>query len=176
MMSITGNNKAVFAKIRNLNNAFQEGIRKGLQQSGVDIAGMKGRTNDGLIKREMNGPKTGRWYTAVVGRKGRVLKRGRAHRASAANESPAVITGELRDSVYFRVQGSGQLRIGANTPYARVLENGGTHTSSGITKLKEIPSGTTTRIAARNYLKRPIAQSRQNIIQNIEMAINNKLK
>jgi len=117
-----------------------------------------------VIKQEMNKPKSGRTYLVSVGRKGK-LKRARLHRASRAGESPAVISGALRDSVYFRVEGSNQLRIGADTEYARILEEGGNTGRNG-----------TSHIARRNYLKRPILNNRRNIINNIQNAINKGAK
>jgi len=167
MFSFKGspNNKNVFNIIGNLDKSFAQGVRRGLQASGVKIAGMSGRANDGLIKRMMNEPKHGRIYPVSVGRGGRVLKRLRMHQASRAGESPAVISGELRKSVYFRVEGSNQLRIGADTPYARILELGG---RTGRRKAAYI--------ARRNYLIRPILQSRRDIVNDITNAINQNIK
>lgn len=158
MIIIPASTKATINRIKNLNNIFRDGIRKGLQQSGMDIAGKSSRVNDGLIKQDMNSPKSGRAYNVSVGKSGRKLKRSRVHIASAAGEAPAVISGKLRKSVYFLVQGSDQLRIGANTPYARFLEDG------------------TKKMAARPYLKKNIDKSRQNIVKNITNAIDNRLK
>lgn len=160
MISISAGakNKVTLSKINNLLTDLQAGIRKGLQQSGVDIAGKAGATNDGLIKQDMNSPKHGRTYEVSRGRGGRALKRVRTHIASAAGEAPAVITGKLRQSVYFKVQGSNQLRIGADTPYAGFLEKG------------------TSKMAPRPYLKNNIDKSRQNIEKNIIQAINAQLK
>ena len=124
MISFTGlqTNKIAFNIIAKLDKSFSDGVRKGLQQSGIRIAGMSGRANDGLIKQDMNAPKSGRVYNIRIGRGGRILKNIKSHQASAPGESPAVISGKLRNSLYSRVEGSNQLRIGANTPYARILE------------------------------------------------------
>lgn len=156
-------NKYAFEAIAKLNKVFPASIRKGLQTSGVQIAGKYGSANDGLIKKEMNKPKHGRVYKIGYGRHGVVLKRARLHRASRAGESPAVISGRLRSSVYFQVQGGSQLRIGANTPYARTLEEGGRNEHGAY-------------IARRNYLKRPILNSRRDIIRNLQNAINANVK
>jgi HK97 gp10 family phage protein len=158
MMSISGNNRVVLNKIRNLQSSFQEGIRRGLQQSGLDIAGKAGLANDGVIKKDMNAPKHGRPYQVTRGRTGRVLARGRTHIASAPGEAPGVISGRLRRSVYFSVQGANRLRIGANTPYARFLEDG------------------TDKMAPRPYLRNNIEKSRQTIRNNIVQAINSKMR
>lgn len=167
MISFKGspNNRFVFNVIAKLDKSFPAAIRKGLQTSGVQIAGKAGRANDGFIKQEMNKPKHGRTYLVSVGRGGRKLQRLRQHVASRAGESPAVITGKLRDSVYFRVEGSNHLRIGANTPYARILELGG-----------KTGRNHASYIARRNYLKRPILNSRRDIIRNLQNAINNNIK
>ncbi len=165
MISFQGvsGNKFAFNVIANLDKKFSNGLRKGLQQSGIRIAGMSGKANDGLIKKKMNEPKHGRIYAVGIGRKGKILKRMRLHQASRAGESPAVITGELRKSVYFRAEGANQLRIGANTPYARILELGG---NTG--------KNHRSRIARRNYLIRPILESRRDIINDIRNGINVK--
>lgn len=167
MISLKGapNNVKIFAKINNLQKNFEGAIRKGFQRSGVQIAGLVGRANDGLIKQEMNKPKHGRIYPVSIGRGGKRLKRIRLHQASRAGESPGVIEGELRDSVYFRVEGSNQLRIGANTRYARILEEGGNAGRNG-----------SARIARRNYLRRPILESRKDIVQNLQNAIKDNVK
>jgi len=86
MISFRGmpSNAGVFAKIANLQKGFEGAMRKGLQQSGVQIAGLRGRANDGLIKQKMNEPKHGRTYIVGVGRKGKILKRFKLHQASRA--------------------------------------------------------------------------------------------
>jgi phage gpG-like protein len=167
MISFKGvpGNKFAFNVIAKLDKSFNNALRKGLQQSGIRIAGMTGRANDGLIKKKMNEPKHGRIYQVSVGRKGRILKKLRAHQASRAGESPAVITGELRKSVYFKVEGANHLRIGADTPYARILELGG---NAGKNRRS--------RIARRSYLIRPILESRRDIINDIRNAINSNIK
>jgi len=48
--------------IFNLDKIIQQGIKKGLQNSSIEIAGSAGTTTGGLIKDEMNKPKTGRIY------------------------------------------------------------------------------------------------------------------
>lgn len=167
MISFKGDsgNRFVINAIMNLHKNFEESARKALQRSGVQIVGIHGRANDGLIKKQMNQSKSGRIYLVGIGRKGRVLKRLRIHQASAPGESPAVITGNLRESVYFKVQGSNQLKIGADTPYARILELGG---NTG--------KNHRSRIARRNYLIRPILQSRRDINNNFISAINAGIK
>lgn len=167
MISFKGvaGNRFTFNVIAKLDKNFSQGIRRGLQQSGIRLAGVAGRANDGIIKKKMNAPKHGRIYQVSVGRRGRILKKLRAHQASAAGESPAVITGKLRKSVYFKVEGVNQLRIGADTPYARILELGGNAGRKGRS-----------RIARRSYLIRPILEGRRDIINDIRNAINSNIK
>lgn len=158
MIIIPNKTRATLNQIKNLNITFRNGIRRGLQKSGMDIAGKVGQANDGLIKQDMNSPKSGKAYNVNIGRMGRRLRRGgRIHIASAPGEAPAPITGKLRKSVYFLVQGSNQLRIGANTSYAKFLEEG------------------TRNMAPRPYLKKNIDKSRQSIEKNIIDAINSRL-
>lgn len=158
-------NRKVFNIIGQLDKSFNPAIRRGLQTSGVQLAGKKSLTNDGVIKQEMNKPKHGRRYLINIGRGRKTLRKIREHIASRAGESPAVITGDLRESIYFLVQGSTRLKIGADTPYARILEEGGrtgrNHASN---------------IARRNYLKRPILNARRDIIRNLQTQINSVKK
>lgn len=148
-----------FSNLKKLEKAFQNGIRQGLQNSSVQIAGKQGVPNSGLIQQEMNKPKTGRTYV-ISSKAGR-----RLHRASNAsgNESSAILTGKLERSVKGQVIGSSRLEISANTPYARIQEKGG-------------KNGQGAYIAPRNNLKRPIEQSRRDIINNLDSSIRNNLK
>lgn len=93
------------------------------------------------IKTNMkNGPQTGREYKTIWGVGGKLLKDTRTRIASAADEYPAIWTGNLRDSVDFKVVGATKTIIGARAKYADYLENG---TKDG-------------KIAPRNYLKNTI--------------------
>jgi hypothetical protein len=156
-------NRSMFAISGNLKRITKDGLRRGLQRSGMDIIGKKNAANDGLVKQQMNAPKSGRTYKTKVGKTGRKLSRSRLYTASAVGQSPAVVSGALRKSTDFTVIGGNRLEISANTPYARILEQGGT-----ITWKKRSGSA---RIARRNYLRRPILQSRRNIIRHIKQAI-----
>lgn len=62
------------------------------------------------------GPKTGRLYY-IAGRKKR-------HRASAAGEAPANLTGRLRKGVNFNVSGWDQMQFGDTVFYGKFLEEG----------------------------------------------------
>jgi hypothetical protein len=145
----------------NLDKIIQQGIKKGLQNSSIEIAGSAGTTTGGLIKEEMNKPKTGRIYPIIIKKRRRYIN----HQASNKTglESSAVLSGELAKSVRGKTLGSNRLEISANTPYAAIQEKGGRNESGAY-------------IAPRNNLIRPIKESRGNIMNNIRQGINSKIK
>lgn len=147
--------------ILNLDKIIQQGIKKGLQNSSIEIAGSAGTTTGGLIKDEMNKPKTGRIYPVIVKKRRRYTN----HQASnkSGKESSAILSGELAKSVRGKTLGTSRLEISANTPYAAIQEKGGINSENSY-------------IAPRNNLIRPIRQSRGNIINNIRQGVNSKLK
>lgn len=149
----------------NFEKAFKNGVRMGLQKTSIDLAGKPASTSLGIIKQEMNKPKTGRKYIVNVGRGGRILKRERIHTASnkSGQESSAVLTGALRRSIKGVVIGSNQLQISADTPYARLQEYGGTNSQGR-------------KVDPRNNLERPITQSRRLILNNLDNLIKNNLR
>lgn len=158
---MTFKTKFNFSNLNKLERAFKSGIRQGLQISSIQLAGNKGDTTSGLIKEEMNKPKTGVVYS-------RIWKKRRAfinHQASnkSGNESSAILTGDLARSIKGQTKGSSRLEISANTPYAAIQEKGGVN-------------GSSKSIAARNNLSRPIKQSRRDIINNIDSSIKTLLK
>ena len=80
------------------------------------------------LKRDMKMPKTGRTYKIYKGVSG-ALKRPRLHVASSASETPAVRTGEFRESIDFKVMGNKRLIFGSGAnnkaqAYAKFLEEG----------------------------------------------------
>jgi hypothetical protein len=137
----------------NLDKRIKFGIKRGLQQSSIELAGVPNSTSGGLIKDEMNKPKTGRIYPIIVKKRRKYIN----HQASNSTglESSAVLSGELARSVRGKTLGSSRLEISANTPYAGIQEKGGIN-------------GQGNRVAPRNNLIRPIKQSRGNIINNIK--------
>jgi phage gpG-like protein len=147
--------------IFNLDKIIQQGIRKGLQNSSIEIAGSAGTKTGGLIKDEMNKPKTGRIYPIIIKKKRRYIN----HQASNKSglESSAILSGELARSVRGKTLGTNRLEISANTPYAAIQEKGGRNESGAY-------------IAPRNNLIRPIKESRGNIMNNIRQGINSKMK
>jgi phage gpG-like protein len=129
-----------FSTIRSLQKmpkSVERGMRKGAYISGKELVKE--------ARDRMNDPKTGRRYKINRGRGGRILKKPRTHIASNIDEAPAVITGDLRKSVGFKVLGKKTLIFGAgnrNVKYARILELGG---STG--------RGKKTKIEGRFYLR-----------------------
>lgn len=166
--------------ISNLDKIIQQGIKKGLQNSSIEIAGSAGTTTGGLIKDEMNKPKTGRIYPVIVKKRRRYIN----HQASnkSGQESSAILSGELAKSVRGKTLGTNRLEISANTPYAAIQEKGGVNPLSNKNYWLDTPNSPNKRpfaglkISARNNLIRPIRQSRGNIINNIRQGINSKLK
>lgn len=82
--------------------------------------------------------KTGRVYRVGTGLNGNVLKNSRLHRASAGNEYPAVRSGNLRKSMYYKVRSYNTVVIGNSARYAKYLENG------------------TSKLQPRKLVKRPV--------------------
>lgn len=150
-----------FSNLNKLEKAFKNGARQGLQTSSIQLAGNKGDTTSGFIKEEMNKPKTGFIYP-IIRKRGRTFINHQASNRSGL-ESSAILDGQLARSIDGKVKGSSRLEISANTPYARIQEKGGVN-------------GQGKRIAPRNNLKRPIEQSRRDIINNIDSSIRSDLK
>lgn len=123
----------------------RQAIRNALSKVGTQLAGARG-----IIKLDMKKAKSGKIY--------------KYGQASRVGESPAYITGKLSNSVYHKMEGD-TLVIGADTPYARILEKGG---NSG--------KGNKTYIAARRYLIRPVINARRDIITNIQNELNKLIK
>ena len=147
--------------IFNLDKIIQQGIKKGLQNSSIEIAGSAGTITGGLIKDEMNKPKTGRIYPIIVKKRRKYIN----HQASnkSGSESSAILSGELARSVRGKTLGTNRLEISANTPYAAIQEKGGTNSENSY-------------VAPRNNLIRPITLARGNIMNNIRQGINSKIK
>jgi len=150
--------------IFNLDKIIQQGIRKGLQNSSIEIAGSAGTTTGGLIKNEMNKPKTGKIYRIIVKKRRRYINHQASKKISVSgSESSAILSGELARSVRGKTLGTNRLEISANTPYAAIQEKGGRNESGAY-------------ITPRNNLIRPITLARGNIMNNIRQAINSKIK
>jgi len=142
--------------VLSLEKRIKAGIRKGLQTSSIEIAGIPNTTTGGLIKNEMNKPKTGRVYPVIVKKRRKYIN----HQASnsTGQESSAILSGKLAKSIRGKTLGSSRLEISANTPYAGLQERGGINSQGNS-------------VAARNNLSRPIRKSRGNVINNIKQNI-----
>jgi hypothetical protein len=166
--------------IFNLDKIIQQGIRKGLQNSSIEIAGSAGTTTGGLIKDEMNKPKTGKIYPVIVKKRRRYIN----HQASNTSglESSAVLSGELARSVRGRTLATNRLEISANTPYAAIQEYGGANSPANKNYWLSNENSSKKNyfrdytITPRNNLIRPIRKSRGNIMNNIASSINLKIK
>lgn len=115
---ITSASKKVLDRTKNMDRNMRTSIRKGFYFIGKDL--VKDASRKILEK-----PKTG--ITRIVQR-GKTRRRVK-HTASAPGEAPANLSGALRRSLGFNIQGSSQLEFGAGKDgsdviYARALEKG----------------------------------------------------
>ena len=115
----SGNDK-IKLQIGELNSVTTKAIRYAYYDIGKDLMVEARR----LINEK---PKHGRQYIKRLGLKGKRLKNPQKYTASAAGEAPAVVTGELRKSVNFSVNGWQSMEFGidlshGNAPYAHYLE------------------------------------------------------
>jgi hypothetical protein len=115
----TSSNNKVFMQIKDLNNLQSRAIRQGFYDIGKTLV------ND-AVNFINEKPKSGRTYLVRIGKGGKLLKNRKKHIASAAGESPAVITGKLRDSVNFLVHGDTRMEFGVDdkkgVKYGKFLE------------------------------------------------------
>lgn len=136
--------------ISQLTNKTKKGLRYGFYLAGKSLT----RESRKLID---SPPKTGRLYWVSIGSKGRKLKNRRLHRASAAGEAPAKITGNLKRSVNFVVHGSNILEFGSDINYGKFLELG------------------TVKMAPRPFLIKAIKNDAKNTINYVRRSIIAKL-
>lgn len=151
MMKITEgkDNKKNIADFKTHNEKVTSGIRKGLFEVGKQL--VKHAKADIMKK-----PKSGKTYylRKVVGNKNsKFLSVGKLqkHIASAPGEAPANFTGNLKNSVNFKVRGWKQLEFGAN---AKSPENGAPYS-----RFLELGEG----MAARPYLLPAITEEQKNV-------------
>jgi len=148
--SESSHNRDSFASVDKMPKVLKKAIRKGAYISGKQLVAN--------ARNEMTrGSKFGRTYRIYRGLGGSRLSAPRLHRASAAGESPAVISGKLRASTDFKVRGSRTLEFGAGNSmvnYAKFLEEG------------------TSRIAPRRYLRGTVRKLQNQVNTNISKEIN----
>ena len=124
-------NRRVWLKWLRLNFLTKKKIRASLYEIGSE--------HIQEIRDSMAEKKTGRIYNI----------KGIEHQASAPGESPAILSGTLSRSLYYKVRGSHQLEIGADAKYAGFLESG------------------TSKMAARPFLQPVIDKQRRNTRDSI---------
>jgi hypothetical protein len=110
MLKITSTERTPFGIIKDLDHGTKSGLRLGLYLLGDSL---KKTASKEMLKKN----KLGKVYT-IRTRSGRR----RRHTSSARGQTAANLTGALRKSINFTVQGSSGLQFGAATPYARHLE------------------------------------------------------
>lgn len=104
--------REVLVTIKDLEKNTKEGIREGFEMMGAGLV----RTFE---NQALNEPKFGREYRTKD-------KNGvtRIHRASAAKQSPALLSGNYFRSVYWKSHGSNGMEFGNTAEYAEYLELG----------------------------------------------------
>jgi HK97 gp10 family phage protein len=145
------NNKKAIAFTKSLPTKVALGIRLGLNESGKLL---QKYTREQMIR----GAKSGRVYKTYIGINGRKLASPRIHRASAAGEFPARITGALSRSIGFTVFGSARLEFGARAKYAKFLEEG------------------TSKIAPRKYLLQTVKKLDKEVQVTLVKRINAEMR
>jgi len=144
-IKINPQSKKVVVSIQNISKVSKKGIRQAFYFIGKDL----NKSSRDSIKEK---PKSGRLYR--IRRGGRIFN----HRASAPGEAPANLTGALRRSINFTIQGSSFLQFGASAAYAGFLEDG------------------TRKIEKRPFLIKSIKDNNRNIIEHFEKQIVKELK
>ncbi len=134
-------------------------IKKGLRM-GAYIAGKQ--LVDDLKTQITKKGRSGRTYKIYRGLGGRLLAKPRMHKASSPSEYPAVISGDYRKSIDFKVRGTSRLEFGAGSrglakDYAKALETG------------------TSNMAAREPLGRTVNKLKNNTKVSINREINKQL-
>jgi len=161
-------NKKIFLKAKNITKDTQEGIKHGLYFLGKDLV----RNSIELINKK---PKTGKIYT--------IIKNGVhvMHQSSAAGEAPAVITGRLRASLGFVVNGWRDMEFGAKRNVrmsSKIKGNGFTVTGTRASKIDypaDLEDGTK-KMKARPFLKPSIKNNYRNAQVHFKTQIENRLK
>jgi len=115
---LTGPSKRVLDRAKNMDRNVRRQIRQGMYFMGKDLV-------KDARRKILEKPKTGK---VRIVRRGKTRRRIR-HTASAPGEAPANLSGALRRSIDFKVQGHSQLEFGAgvegsDVKYGRALEFG----------------------------------------------------
>lgn len=148
-------NRRVMLQFKNMPNITVKAMRQGFFTIGKDLV----KETKRLINLK---PKHGRTYIKHVGVGGKKLKSGVKHIASAPYEAPAVMTGKLRESINFTVNGSGsEMDFGVDegrkgVKYGKYLEFENPVAQEGWGSKKIVP---------RPYISRAYENKRRNIEQ-----------
>jgi len=131
-----------------------KGIRMGAYISGKQLVKS--------LRDDMNKPKSGRTYRKYKGVSG-ALSRPKLYKASSPNQTPAVVTGQFRKSIGFKVVGNKSLEFGSGSDglakaYAQILEEG------------------SSKMAARKPLGRTVAKFGNKVNTNITKEINKQIR
>lgn len=107
-------NRHVYIQLQSIDENTRRGIRQGFFKLGSSLVRTASKQ---ILKKD----KTGRVYLI---RRGKTRRR---HRASAAGQSPANLSGENRRSLGFKIKGAEQMNFGGNKDYTPHLEEGTRH-------------------------------------------------
>lgn len=103
----------VFISLGEMNERTEKAIHEAMFQIGPSLV----RTGE---NQSLNESKFGRWYSS-----GKTTRQNNDnHRASAAGQSPAMITGNYHDGFDYDAVGSEELIFGNSADYATFLERG----------------------------------------------------
>ncbi len=123
MIKVTesSNNRKVIDAFMKLPAETERQMRQGLYISGKML-------ESDLKKNMTKKGRSGRVYQIYRGLGGRLLKKARRHQASTPSELPAIISGDYRASIGFKVLGSSKMEFGSGGngkagDYAEYLEN-----------------------------------------------------
>lgn len=114
-------NRQMLEDFKRLSTEVERQMRRGLYISGRMLV-------FDLKKQLTQKGRSGRVYTIYRGLGGRMLKKPRRHQASTPGEYPAVISGDYRASIDFKVLGDRRMEFGSGAnnkagEYAEYLEN-----------------------------------------------------
>lgn len=146
-------NRNVYVKLDSITRDTVRGIRQAYYKLGKDL---KKRASDKILEK----PKSGKTYFFSrfrTSKSGKKTSSRISHVASAPGEYPANWTGKLRKSIGFEVSGSEKLIFGADTEYAKYLEEG------------------TGKMAKRSYLLRTINEMQKEAVEHFETEIKKSL-
>jgi len=173
MFTITpkANVARVNLQLKNTVPLVRNAIRKAFYDIGKDLVAS---TKEEINKK----PKHGAIYLKTHGLRGE-LKKPRYYTASAPGEAPAVVTGQLRKSINFTVNGYNEMIFGVDlsrgkAPYGKYLEY------SNLTALSVIRLAGVfhdkNRVSPRPFISAAYKKNKSNIKRKFANAINQAIK